>query len=555
MPSLDLDRLIAGWRGPLMAALVAFLAALPGLVETPPIDRTEARFAQASAQMLESGDFSEPRFLQRPLHDLSPGAHWLQATATAVVSSAEARDIWSYRLPSLLAAMLAAAACAWGAARFWGQRAGTAAGIALASTFLFSTEAYMAKADALLCALVTVAMAALSRMYAAGREGERLRRRWKLVFWLALAGAALAKGPTGLLVAGLTLATLALWDRRARWMAGLGWAWGLLLVAAAVSPWMLAVTVLTDGGYWTGVAGEIWHGLGGDGRHLAPPGYHTLAAPILFFPATLLLVAALIAGWKRRDETGVRFAVAWLVPAWILLELTPGKLPHYALPLYPALAWLVGAALSQNLSKAALWGGVALSSAAALALTAGSLWLLGLYGNASDPIFANVAIVFLLAGVFVGAWFMAHREVITALMLTCAAGVLAHAALSGGLLPQLKPLWPSRTVVRQLERTGLEPRAGLVPGPVASAGFTAPSLVFLLGSETRVGGVRVAVEAAAEGRPAVVERRLTDAFQRELARRGLKAEPAAEVKGFDYARGEPIFLTIYRPLPPEGAVR
>ena len=555
MPSLDLDRLIAGWRGPLIAAFVALLAALPGLVETPPIDRTEARFAQASAQMIESGDFAEPRFRQRTHADLSPGAHWLQATATGIVSSAESRDIWSYRLPSLLAAMAAAFACAWGAAFFWGQRAGTAAGIALAASFLLSTEAYMAKADALLCALVTVAMAALARLYVAARSGDRLRQRWKLILWLALAGSVLAKGPIGILIAGLMLVTLAAWDRRAAWMAQLGWTWGLILILAAVGPWVLAVTVSTDGAYWRDVAEALWHGLGGDGRHLALPGYHAALTPLLFFPATLLLVAALVTAWRRRDETGVRFAVAWLVPAWILFELTPGKLPHYVLPLYPALAWLVAASLTQTLSRRALWGGIALSAVVALAWTAVSLWLLGRYGNASDPIYASVAIVFLLTGVFVGAWFMAHREVTTALVLTCAAGVLAHAALTGGLFPQLKALWPSRSLLRQLQKTGLEPRQGLVPGPVAAAGFNAPSLVFLLGTETRTGGVRVALQAVAEGRPAVVERRLGDEFLSALARRGLKAEPAAEVKAYDYARGEPIYLTVYRPLPPEGAVR
>ena len=51
-----LGRWSRGWRGPAVAAFVAFLAGLPGLIAVPPLDRDEARFAQATAQMLESRD-------------------------------------------------------------------------------------------------------------------------------------------------------------------------------------------------------------------------------------------------------------------------------------------------------------------------------------------------------------------------------------------------------------------------------------------------------------------------------------------------------------------
>ena len=49
-----------------MAALVALLAGLPGLLAVPPLDRDEARFAQATAQMLESGDYVVIRYQEEP---------------------------------------------------------------------------------------------------------------------------------------------------------------------------------------------------------------------------------------------------------------------------------------------------------------------------------------------------------------------------------------------------------------------------------------------------------------------------------------------------------
>lgn len=550
---LDIDRLIAGWRGPLLAAFAALIATLPGLIAMPPLDRTEARFAQATAQILEHDEWLDLRFQDRPVQDSSPAVHWMQAASVALFSEHEARDIWAYRLPSLLGAMLAAAACAWGAAQFWGARVGLLAGLMLGTSFLVSTAGFVATPDALLCGLMAVAMASLARLYAAAREGRRLERRTRLVFWVALALSMLVKGPVGLLIAACALVTLAVWDRRFAWMRRLGWSWGAILVLAAGGPWALAVTVNTDADFWWGAVRDLAQGLGADGRHGAWPGAHAAALPLLFFPATLLLVAAGVVAWRRRGETGVRFAAAWLAPAWIVFELIPGKLPHYVLPLYPALAWLAAASLTENLPRRAIWGGVVLSGLAAASLSVLCVWLLGRYGNASDPIYVTIAVGLLLTGVFVGAWFMLHRKVITALALSCAAGVLAHAAIVAGLAPQLKPLFGARVLERVLDRHGLDPRDGMVPGPVAVAGYGAPSVVFLLGTATELVNAEAAAQAVAEGRPAVVEARQADAFTAALAARGLKARPTAEVRAYDYSDGDPISLMVYRPEPARGA--
>jgi len=135
----SLDRLGRGWRGPLIAALVALAAGLPGLIALPPLDRDESRFAEASAQMLETGDFVSPYFQDTPRFKKPVGIYWLQAAAVAAVSHVEDRQIWAYRLPSLLGAMLAAAACAWGAAAFLSPGLGLAAGAVLGASFLLST--------------------------------------------------------------------------------------------------------------------------------------------------------------------------------------------------------------------------------------------------------------------------------------------------------------------------------------------------------------------------------------------------------------------------------
>src|ERR1700743_1449789 len=98
-PSL-LDRWTRGWRGPALAALVALVSVLPGLLFLPATDRSEARLAEASAQMLEDRDFAAAA-VGDDLRGSAPlGLDWLQAAAVAAVSDPEARHIWSFRLPA-----------------------------------------------------------------------------------------------------------------------------------------------------------------------------------------------------------------------------------------------------------------------------------------------------------------------------------------------------------------------------------------------------------------------------------------------------------------------
>ncbi|MBP7648973.1 MAG: glycosyltransferase family 39 protein, partial [Phenylobacterium sp.] len=73
-----IERWSRGWRGPALAALIAFLAGLPGVFAVPPLDRDESRFAQATAQMLETGDFVVIRFQNEPRFKKPVGIYWLQ---------------------------------------------------------------------------------------------------------------------------------------------------------------------------------------------------------------------------------------------------------------------------------------------------------------------------------------------------------------------------------------------------------------------------------------------------------------------------------------------
>jgi 4-amino-4-deoxy-L-arabinose transferase-like glycosyltransferase len=542
-----LARLSKGWRGPALAALIAFVAGLPGLLAAPPLDRDESRFAQATAQMLETRDFVVIRYQDEPRFKKPVGIHWLQAASVSLLSDPETRAIWAYRIPSLLGAMLAAAACAWGAAAFFGAEGGLFAGAMLGTTLLLSTEAMIAKTDAVLCGMTTLAMAALGRIYAAARDGPPAPRAAVWLFWAAIGMATLVKGPVGPMVAALAIILLAILDRRPGWLVRMKWWWGLIIVAVIVGPWAGAVTVATDGAFWSkALGGDLAPKLaGGQESHGAPPGYHTLLAPVLAFPMTLLLPAAAVTAWRRRNEPGVRFALAWLIPGWLVFEAMPTKLVHYPLPTYGALAWLAAAALTAPLGARVRWIGAGLSSLVGLALAAASFYLASKYGAPGDTALAALAAAPLAAAGLVGAWLLVRNAPRKAVIAAIACGMVGHAALVAGLAPRLSMLWLSARTAQAMERAQLLPRQGIADAPVAVAGYAEPSLVFALGTGTELSTPQEAAQAIAENRPAVVESRQDAAFHAALKALGVQALLVGEVKGLDYSNGQRMTLRIY----------
>ncbi|GAA0611921.1 phospholipid carrier-dependent glycosyltransferase [Brevundimonas kwangchunensis] len=553
MTRLDLDRYIAGWRGPLLAALVALFAGLPVLALLPPLDRDESRYAQATSQMLETGDYVDIRFQDEPRWKKPVGIYWMQAVAVAATSKVEDRLIQPYRVPSILGAMMAAAAVAWAGAAMFGQRAGFLAGAMLGATFLLSTEAGIAKTDAMLCGAVTLSMAALARIYLATRAGEIPRRPHKLLFWAGLGLSILIKGPIGLVVIAPAMIALSIWDRDLKWMRRLGWGWGLPLVALIVGPWAIAITIATDGGFWReAIAGDLAPKVaGGHESHGAPPGLYLLIAFLTFFPAGLMLPAAVSTGWHRRAEPAIRFLVCWLVPAWLIFELTPTKLVHYNLPAFGALALLAAAALTRPIGKISRLTGAGFSVAAGLVLAAIVVVGLTEFGKSTAQTWATLTIVFAVLAGLIGAFLMMHRAAVTAVIVSLTLGVIAHGALAG-TLRQLRPLSVSPQLQQVLERADLHPRQGR-PGPVAIAGYHEPSFVFLTGRETELTDAAGAARALAEGRPAIVEERLERDFHQAEAALGVTGRSVGVVNGHNYSQGDDVELTVY--APPGAAAR
>jgi 4-amino-4-deoxy-L-arabinose transferase-like glycosyltransferase len=249
----------------------------------------------------------------------------------------------------------------------------------------------------------------------------------------------------------------------------------------------------------------------------------------------------------------VRFALAWLVPSWLVFELMPTKLVHYTLPAFGAVCWLAAAALTEPLGKRVKIAGAGLAVLFGLLLAAAPFYLLSRYGQGSDAVWASLAAVLLAAAGLASAYMLLKAETpVPAVAVAVGLGLLGHAALAAGLAPRLDALWLSRRTEVAMGKAQLLPRQGIADAPVAATGYAEPSLVFALGTETELGGPEDAAQAIAEHRPAVVEARKDAAFRQALAALHATAVQVAEVKGVDYSDGHRMTLRIYRALDNEG---
>ena len=147
---------------------------LPGFFSIPAIDRDEARFAQATKQMVETGDFVDIRFQEDVRYKKPVGVYWLQSAVVEGASKlglprAQLR-IWLYRVPSLIGAIGAVLLTYWAALAFVTRRGAALAALMMCSCVVHGAEARLAKTDALLLLTVVAAMGAMARVYLGERR-------------------------------------------------------------------------------------------------------------------------------------------------------------------------------------------------------------------------------------------------------------------------------------------------------------------------------------------------------------------------------------------------
>lgn len=531
--------------------LLSLLAFVPGTFQLPPIDREESRFAQATKQMIESGDYIDIRFQDDVRYSKPIALYWMQAAVVKAAHALGVRDapnrISLYRLPSLIGGIGAVLVTYWAALVFVSRRGAIVAAIMLASSLLLGVIARLAVTDAMLLMVTTAAMGAMARAYRQQARGETGHTDWTLpaIFWTSLAVGVLLKGPIIAIVVGFAALTLSILDRSAQWLRGLrpllGVAWFVLLVA----PWLIAISLRTGRFFFLESLGHDMLGRVANFSEFrfVPPGVYLLLFFVSFWPASLLAALAAPAVWHARHAAPTRFLLAWLVPSWLLFELVWAKLPHFVLPLFPAIAILIAGCietyqLSQNrwLVRGTFWW----FGLPVLFVLAGLVFLIRVEG---DPGFLAwpFAVTALIFG-FRAWWLYENDGAERAMLRAAAASILLGFALYAVMIPSLHSVFPSEQVARAIRD------AGCKDPEVASAGFHEPSVVFLLGTKTQLTDGAGAADFLRRGgcRLAVVETRHERSFAVRADALGLRYTRTARIEAVNLARGRPMQVTIYR---------
>lgn len=528
-------------------AALCMLLFLPGFFSLPPMDRDEARFAQATRQMLESGDFVDIRFQDEARHKKPVGIYWMQSAAVTLAGGPEQAAIWAYRLPSLIGATLAVLLTFWVGTSLFGPAAGFLGAVMLAGTVLLGVEARTAKTDAALFGAILAAQGVLAGLWLRRAAREALGLGLVLLFWGALGVGILLKGPIILLVTGGTVLWLSMAERGVGWLAPLRPKLGLPVMLALVAPWLILITIKTHGSFF---AESVGHDMmakvaGGQESKGFPPGYYTLLFPVTFWPWSLLALPAIPWVWNNRRDSAVLFCLAWIIPSWLVFEAVPTKLFHYILPTYAAITLLTARAVLDGYGKARPWltgAATVLFALIALTLTGGMAALPAVVEKRFDPlsILLTLAVLAVLTfGVVLYRRGSLRRSIA---MLTVGAFGLYLLAFQI-VFPQLESIWLGPRIAEAVERARPCPN-----GMFVSVGFTEPSLVFLTGTGTVLTGDGAAAAKVLAGDAcalALVDQKQNQAFLDQAILDGVQPISVETISGFNYSRGKSLVLSLY----------
>lgn len=538
-------------RGFLLISLLIFSLYLSLTTASTLWDRDEPRFARATVEMVESGNYLYPTFNGQLRADKPILIYWLMSIPIRILGVSEL----SCRMVAPLATLLAAFLTYWIARRLFSRETALWAGLILMLTPLMTVSGTAATTDALLLACITGSISAFMLSWL---NGFRL---WHFILLvIALAGALLTKGPVGLAAPTLVIASILIFARseviRPWRYAG----WLLFAISAATIlflSWGLQANAATQGEFLRlGIGKHVVsrslnamesHG----GKSFLFYFYYLPVILLTFFPWIIYLPRIFT---PTQDETGqtrhnIRMLLCWVTPVVILMSVVATKLPHYILPCWPALAMAAAVGLRKaeqakmagNRSFAARFG---LGCFLVVGFVLGFGLIIAPWAMPKFPIFGIRVPATVIGTVFVAmtifAWHYYGKGMhhyVAGILVSSMMVVFLSASLF--LLPAIEPMKLSPLIARVIQ--------GHTPPsiPVSTCGYGEPSLNFYLGRcpIDSLEEYELAKWVTTPGRGILV---VTDAKLRPY-RHAFKSsgiETLGIIPGFNYSHGKQVKIHI-----------
>lgn len=331
----------------------------------------EGRYAEIAREMAATGDWVTPRLNGIKYFEKPPLQYWITAAAYRVFGP----DEWTARLWAGVSGALCVLLVWRAGTRLFGAEAGAYAGLVTTGMLWMVANAHLNTLDMGLTLWLSLGVAGFlwaQRDAASPRE----RRNGMLLSWAACALAVLTKGLIGVVLPAGAIGLYMLAARDLRLLGRQHLMAGIAVLLVITAPWFVAVSLANpEFPQFFFVREHFQRFLTAVHRRSEPWWYF---GPLLLagaLPWTLLAIQSVATATRGDASTGRfrprLFLLIWCAFVVLFFSVSKSKLPSYILPVFPALAWLMGDRLSRVPAKSLVWHAALLLPLAVAALVLG----------------------------------------------------------------------------------------------------------------------------------------------------------------------------------------
>ena len=316
----------------------------------------EGRYAEIAREMAATGDWVTPRLNDLKYFEKPPLQYWLGALAFDSLGV----QAWTARLPTAIAGLLAVMAAGFTGARLAGRDAGAYAALVLLGCVWHVGLSHLLSLDGLLAFWMTIALCAFLLAQRDGLGRPQVRNAM-LACYAALAAATLTKGLVAPAVAGATLVLYTLATRDLGPWRRLHPVAGTLLFLAIAAPWFVLVSARNpEFARFFFIHEHVERFLTQTHNRTGEWWYFVPWFVLGLMPWFLVWLVTLPASLARapRNANGfswIRFCLVWAAFIIVFFSLSGSKLPSYILPMFPALALVIGFELTRLPARTLMW--------------------------------------------------------------------------------------------------------------------------------------------------------------------------------------------------------
>ena len=476
----------------ILLSLLVFICFFSSLNTIPPLDRDESRYIQATVQMMESKDFINIKFLDTPRLKKPPGIYWLQALSATITKNILFLDnapLWSYRLPSAIAASISVWLTFLLGKLLFGRTQGFIAALLLLSSPLVFIESHIAKTDSVLMACVLFITYILSKIIFDEKFKDKTFSKYILFFtWLIMGFAFLIKGPLIFLFIFFTTIFFRIFSG-VNFIKDTKIIRGFILFLLITLPWFIFINLGDNSNVFLDSIKKdmLFKMISVQESHGSPPGTYFLSSIVFSWPIFLFILPTCIWSYKNKNNKAVVFLLCSIFPAWIFFELMPTKLIHYVLPLLPCFAILTSAMLVSSISSRRELSSLdnfyikcisILPAIGGILISIGILFLAKKYGAGLTMSVLIIAIIYFI-GSILSAYSLFNRNYIKALSKVVVANLIALNIIFIALPNQFDKIWVTEKIYEYIKEKKID-------SSFAVLGYAEPSLIYRLGSNTKI---------------------------------------------------------------------